>query len=69
MKNEFGGGADRFSFMLKCYAAYVWYRGDLDLLKKMLLAEAYHDVLSEKEGVYPSDINALDTSTSLFKAI
>lgn len=70
MKSEFSGPIDRNTLGLKCYAAYQWYRNEHDILKRILLAEAYHDVLSGKEdGVYPSDITALDPSTSLFKAI
>ena len=70
MKSEFSGPAARNSLGLKCYAAYQWYRNEHDVLKRLLLAEAYHDVLSGKEdGAYPADITALDPSTSLFKAI
>lgn len=69
MKNEFSGPIDRNTLSLKCFQAYHWYRNEHEILKRILLAEAYHDVLSEKEGGYPADITALDPSTSLYKAI
>jgi hypothetical protein len=41
----------------------------LECLKKIILAEAYHDVMAEKDGAHPPEITALDPGSSLYKAI
>ena len=69
MKAEFSPTADKNSATLKCFAAYLWGRGDHEVLKKIVLEEVYHDVLTEKDGAYPVDITALDPGTTLYKAI
>lgn len=45
MKTEFGNHPDRYSSILKCFSAYMWYKADQEIFKKILLAEAYHDVM------------------------
>lgn len=69
MKSEFDGPINNNNLGLKCFQGSLWYRQEREMLKRILLAEAYHDVLSEKEGVFPSDISALDPTSSLYKAI
>lgn len=47
----------------------MWYKSEQEIFKKITLAEAYHDVMQDKDIGYPSDITSLDPQTSLFKAM
>ena len=69
MKSEFGNHAEKYSSILRCFAAYMWYKSEQEIFKKITLAEAYHDVMQDKDTEYPSDITSLDPQTSLFKAM
>lgn len=69
MKAEFGANVPSLNnALLKCFQAYLWVRNELEALKKILLSEAYHEVIA-KDGGHPDQIAALDPNTSLFKAI
>ena len=67
MKTEFAATPGN-SGVLKCFQAYLWARGELEALKKIILSEAYHEIIV-KDGEHPDQIAALDQGTSLFKAI
>lgn len=69
MKGEFSVGADKNASVLKCFSAYLWCRKEHEILTKILLGEVYSEVIEQKDGAYPVDIAALDSATSLYKAI
>ena len=71
MKSEFYTVDKKNDHALKCYGSYLWQRNELETLKKIVLAEAYSDVIADKgkEGGHPSDIGALEPTSSLYKAI
>ena len=69
MKSEFYTVDKKNDHALKCYGSYLWQRNELETLKKIVLAEAYSDIIADKEGGHPSDIGALEPASSLHKAI
>lgn len=68
MKSEFSSAYGQNAH-LKCFPAYLWARSEVESFKKIILAEAYHDVMAEKDSPYPKDIHLLDPQTTLYKAI
>ena len=69
MKSEFYTVEKKNDNALKCYGSYLWQRNELEILKMIVLAEAYSDIIAYKEGGHPSDIGALEQTSSLHKAI
>ena len=62
---EFGNTADNKPKRLMCMSGYLWEINQKDLIKKMILAEAYREVMA-KQG-WDKELKDIDENSSLYE--